>query len=231
MAVKDLLVLLNSQNRNASAERALQKTREALEIALEQVGSALGSGRADELKRILRMALNLSRAKGTYEGLCEGQRLHKFEMNIRGNPSLSYLTNRIRKFPEGTGQGRDRELCGYMDSQIMRLSALRTSKEDMPLPLESWAAGTWTEALAKSRSAVSKYISQARNKVLSEDYTLLLAWEKIGKSVLGGPRKKVNHRDLHLDKLYDGDESNPAQGISGHTAKASVTEKSGIRLP
>jgi hypothetical protein len=211
MAVKDLLVLLNSPHRNASAERALQKTREALETALDQVGSTLGSGRADELKRILRIALNLSRAKGVYEGLCEGRRLHEFEMNIRGNPSLWYLTNRIRKFPEGTGQGRDRQLCGYMDSQIMRLTTLRTvGKNDMPLPLEGWGAGTWTGALAKSPSAVSKYISQARKKVLSEDYTFLLAWEKIGKSVPVGPRKKVNHRDLHLDKLYNGDKSKPA---------------------
>jgi hypothetical protein len=72
MPVRDLLVLLNSPNRDAKAERALQKTREALETALEQVGNALGAGRADELKRILSIALNLSRAKGAYEGLCEG---------------------------------------------------------------------------------------------------------------------------------------------------------------
>jgi hypothetical protein len=211
MAVKDLLVLLNSPNRNASAERALQKTRDALEIALEQVGGALGSGRTDELKGLLRIALNLSRAKGVYEGLCEGRRLHEFDMKIEGNPSMSYLTKRIRKFSEGTGQGRDRELCMYMDSQIRRLIALRTvSKNDMPLPLEGWGVGTWTEALEKNRSAVSKYISQARKKVLSEEYTFLLAWEKIGESVPVGPAKKVQHRDLHLDKLYDGGEPKPA---------------------
>jgi hypothetical protein len=135
IAVKDLLVLLNSPNRNASAERALQKTREALETALEQVGSALGSRRTDDLKKILRIALNLSRAKGVYEGLYEGRRLHEFDMKIKGNPSMSYLTKRIRRFPDGTGQGRDRELCMYMDSQIRRLTALRTvSKNDMPLP-------------------------------------------------------------------------------------------------
>jgi hypothetical protein len=207
MAIKDLLVLLNSPNTNASARHALQKTWKALEVALEQVGSALGTGRADELKRILKIALNLSRAKGAYEGLCEGRRLHKFEMNIRGNPALWYLTNRIRKFPEGTGQGRDRELCAYMDSQLMRLTTLRTvGKKDMPLPLEGWGVRTWTEALAKSPSAVSKYISQARKKVLSEDYTFLLVWEKIGKSFPGGPRTKAEHRDLHLDKLYEVDE-------------------------
>lgn len=210
MAVKDLLVLLNSPNRNASAERALQKTREALETALEQVGSALGLGRTDELKRILRIALNLSRAKGVYEGLCEGRRLHEFDMKIKGNPSMSYLTNRTRKFPEGTGQGRDRELCMYMDSQIRRLTALRTSKNDMPLPLESWGVGTWTAALEKNRSAVSKYISQARKKVLSEEYTFLLAWKKIGERVPVAPPKKVRHRDLHLDKLYDRGEPKPA---------------------
>src|SRR5208337_1288091 len=168
------------------------------------------TGRADELKRILKIALNLSRAKGAYEGLCEGRQLHEFERNIRGNPALCYLTNRIRRFPEGTGQGRDRELCLYMDSQIMRLTTLHTSKNARPLPLESWGASKWVEALRKKPSVVSKYISQARKKVLSEDYTFLLAWEKIGKSAPGDPRKKVDHRDLHLDKLYDGDESKPA---------------------
>jgi len=227
MAVKDLLVLLNSPNRNASAERALQKTREALETALEQVGSALGSRRTDDLKRILRIALNLSRAKGVYEGLCEGRRLHEFDMKIKGNPSMSYLTKRIRRFPDGTGQGRDRELCMYMDSQIRRLTALRTvSKNDMPLPLESWGVGTWTKALAESRSAVSKYISQARNKVLSEDYTFLLAWEKIGKSVPGGARKKVDHRDLRLDKLYGGGEPKPAGDVEPTKSGSLLADRS-----
>jgi len=220
MAVKDFLVLLNSPNRNASAERALQKTREALEIALEQVGSALGSGRTNQLKRILRIALNLSRAKGAYEGLCEGRRLLEFKMKIRGNPSLSYLTNRIRKFPEGTGRGKDNELCAYMDSQILRLKKLRTvGNNDKPLPLGSWGTETWVEALRIKPSAVSKYISQARNKVLSKDYTFLLAWEKIGKSAPGGPKIKVKHCDLHLDKLYGCDEPKPAQKRSGHMTK------------
>jgi hypothetical protein len=220
MAVKDFLVLLNSPNRNASAERALQKTREALELALDQVGRALGLGRTNQLKRILRIALNLSRAKGAYEGLCEGRRLHEFDMKIRGNPSLSYLTHRIRRFPEGTGQGKDSELCTYMDSQIRRLTKLHTvGNNDMPLPLESWGTKSWVEALGKKPRAVSKYMSQARDKVLSEDYTFLLAWERIGKSAPGGPKRKVKHRDLHLDKLYGCDEPKPAQKRSGHMTK------------
>jgi hypothetical protein len=73
----------------------------------------------------------------------------------------------------------------------------------MPLPLESWGATRWAEAIRKKSSAVSKYISLARKMVLSDDFTFLLAWERIGKSIPGGPRKKVNHRDLHLDKLYE----------------------------
>jgi hypothetical protein len=210
MPVRDLVVLLNSPNRNAKVERALQKTREALETALDQVGNALGAGRADELKRILGVALNLSRAKGAYEGLCEGQRLHEFESRIKRNTRRWYLMNRIRQFPEATGQGKDKKLCEYLDGQIARLEALRTvAEKDMPLPLESWGATSWVVALEKSPSAVSKYISEARNKVLSKDYTFLLAWEKIGKSLPGGLKGNVNHRDLHLDKLYDRGEPKP----------------------
>jgi hypothetical protein len=80
----------------------------------------------------------------------------------------------------------------------------------MPLPLEGWCAETWTAALTKRPGAVSRYVSQARKKVLSDDYTFLVVWEKIGKSVPGDPQKKVNHHDLHLDKLYDWGESKPA---------------------
>jgi hypothetical protein len=210
MPVRDVLVLLNSPNRNAKVERALQKTREALETALDQVGNALDTGRADEFKRILSIALNLSRAKGAYEGLCEGQRLHEFESRIKRNTRLWYLMNRIRQFPEATGQGKDRKLCEHMDGWIARLVALRTvAQKDMPLPMESWGTTSWVEALEKSPSAVSKYISEARNKVLSKDYTFLLAWKKIGKSPPGGSKRTVNHRDLHLDKLYDRGEPKP----------------------
>ena len=206
MPVRDLVVLLNSPNRNAKVERALQTTREALETALDQVGNALGTGRADELKRLLRVALNLSRARGAYEGLCEGRRLHEFKSRIEGNPRLSCLTNRIRQFPQATGKGKDSELCRYMDAQVMRLETLtcgRIDDKEKPLPLESWGTQTWVEALQRNPSAVSKYISCRRKEVLSKDYTFLLAWERIGKSGPGRPKKDVNHRDLHLDKLYD----------------------------
>lgn len=204
MTVKDLLVLLNAPERNASAERALQQTQEALELALEQFGRALGPAQADELKKILRIALNLSRTKGIYEGLREGRRLHKFESRIEGNPALRYLTHRIRKFPKATGQGKDGELCKFMDKQIGRLRKLRTvSKYEMPLPLATWATESWVQALENCSSAVSKYISEARKMVLSDDYTFLLAWKRIAKSVPGGPRNSVDHRGLHMDKLYD----------------------------
>ncbi len=80
--------------------------------------------------------------------------------------------------------------------------------KEMPLPLASWGAKSWAEALHNKPSAVSKYISEARNTVLSEDYTFLLAWAKIGKSVpSSGPKKDVDHRDLHLDKIYNRNET------------------------
>ena len=210
MSVKSLVILRNSPNQNANMERVLQKTTAALETALEQVGNSLERpGRADELKRILRIVLNLSRAKGTYEGLCEGRRLHEFESRIEANPPLRYLTKRIRKFPEATGAGKDSKLCAYMDRQIGRLRALRTVDEkEMPRPLPSWGADSWVEALRKKPSAVSKYISEARNTVLSGDFTFLLAWERIGKrGPSGGPKKDVSHRDLHLDKIYNRNET------------------------
>lgn len=204
--MKDFLVLLNTPNRNASTERAIQKTREALEVALEQAATPSVRVRADELKRILRIALNLSRAKGVYEGLREGRRLCDFESRIESDPVLSYLTNRIRRFPEATGKGKDIELCRYMDSQIRRLRKLKTVDEGkMPLPLASWGENSWENALRNRSSAVSKYISEARKTVLSDDYTFLLAWKRIRESAENSPRRSVDHRDLHLDKIdWDG---------------------------
>jgi hypothetical protein len=205
MSVKSLVILLNSPSRNASIDRALQKITVALDVALEQIGNSMDrSGRADELKKLLKIALHLSRTKGTYEGLCQGSRLQQFKSKIEDDPRLRYLTSRIRKFPDGTGQGRDGELCAYLDKQVRRLRELVTvSEEQMPLPLKSWGATSWSEAIRKKSSAVSKYISVSRKMVLSDEFTFLLAWERTGKSVPGGPRKKVDHRDLHLDKLYE----------------------------
>jgi hypothetical protein len=62
-----------------------------------------------------------------------------------------------------------------------------------------------------STSAVSKKISEVRKRVLSADYTFLLAWKNIGKSAppLGSP-KKVDHRAYHFDRLYDAGETEPA---------------------
>jgi hypothetical protein len=80
----------------------------------------------------------------------------------------------------------------------------------MPLPLPGWGACTWIRALDKSPSAVSKYISAARKKVLSQDYIFLTVWKNIGKKSIGKKssgisNKRITHRDLHLDKLYDED--------------------------
>jgi hypothetical protein len=90
MSVKQLLVLLNSPNRNISVENALRKTHEALVIALREFGDALGPTRAEELARLLKVALNLNRAKGTYEGLCEGRRLYEFESRIKCKPPFLF---------------------------------------------------------------------------------------------------------------------------------------------
>jgi hypothetical protein len=160
---------------------------------------------ADELIKILKMALNLSRAKGTYEGLCEGRRLVEFQSRIDRNPARRYLVKRIDKFPEATGQGTDRNLCSYMDKQIQRLQTLRTLAKDIPYPLESWKKRWWVDALKEKPSAVSKYITVTRNLVSSEEYTFLLAWERFGKPKPASDKAKkpVRHRDLGLDKLYD----------------------------
>jgi len=202
MLLKDFLILLNTPTRNASADRALQKTHEALEVALEQSVNPSVRGQADELKRLLRITLNLSRAKGLYDGLCEGRRLQSFESRIKDDPAQFYLTNRIRRFPQATGKGKDIELCRYLDSQITRLRKLKTIHEsEMPHPLASWGANGWGNALRNRPSAVSKYISEARKTVLSDDYTFLLAWKRIGESVPRSPSKSVDHRNLHLDKI------------------------------
>jgi len=204
MELKDFLVLLNTPNRNANPERVLQKTRSALEWALEPPASTLKKELRDELKRILGIALNQSRAKGFHDGLCEGWRLQSFKSRIDRDPARRYLTNRIRSFPEATGEGKDKELCAYMDRQIKRLVTLKNKRiEDgeLPLPPKSWGTHSWVTALKTRPSVVSKYISGARETVLSDDYTFLLAWERIRKGAPSGISKSVDHRNLHLDKI------------------------------
>jgi hypothetical protein len=48
-------------------------------------------------------------------------------------------------------------------------------EKEMPLPLDSWGTQSWVKALEAKPSTVSKYISEKRKRVLSAEYTFLLA--------------------------------------------------------
>ncbi len=141
---------------------------------------------------------------GTYEGLLLGFRLRDFESRIRGDPRKSFLANRIEKFPCGTGAGSDRQLCQYLDGQVERLRTLH-SQEPMPLPLERWRSESWVIAFKNKPQAVSKYISQVRKMVLSENYTMLLALRRSRGREANTARSptRVKGRSLGLDQIYD----------------------------
>jgi len=214
MPVKNFVILMNSPTRNAKVERFLQHSRATLIEALEHFagGGELPKDKVSDLIKLLDTAFNLSRTKGAYEGLCRGRRLIEFESRIDSVPARKYLANRIEKYPEATGKGKSLDLCKYMDKQIMRLRTLGTYPKDIPYPSENWKLerrkqtyGWWVEAIDKKPSAVKKFITDTRKLVASDDYTFLLAWRKFEqpKPASDRPQKKVRHRDLGLDKLYD----------------------------
>lgn len=71
----------------------------------------------------------------------------------------------------------------HLDRQIELLSG----KNRPPLPLRSWGANSWIEALGehqqtrdeKIRNRVYNYLSEKKDQFNSEDYQLLLAWENL----------------------------------------------------
>jgi hypothetical protein len=70
----------------------------------------------------------------------------------------------------------------YLDGQIEPLC----KKNRPPLPLPSWGIDSWIEALGENlrtrderiRNCVYNYLNEKKDQFNSEDYQLLLAWEK-----------------------------------------------------
>lgn len=187
-----VLALRNAPDKKASVERALQKSVEAVNVALASLGEQLRPGSADKLQNIFNAALSLSRAKGMYDGLIRGYELHKSYLDLQGDDAAARtLLRRIRKYPKGhkNQETTDKHLCLYLDREIERLDG----KEGQPFPPASWAIDPrqtepWQFALQKTpderlRQKVSTYLSRKRDQAWSEDYSLLVAWENLARSL------------------------------------------------
>ncbi len=188
-----MTVLKNAPGRNASIERALLKSMDALNTALEAIGGQLRPGATGDLQRILKVALNLSRAKGMYEGLRDGFRLHELSLRIEEDASARSLLRRIRKHPAGHPELTDESLCKYLDGEIERLHG----KSGQPLPPAKWRIGDreispWRFALKspdkKLRQRVSTHLSRKRKEAWREDYSFIVAWEELSRST-----KEINN--------------------------------------
>ena len=195
-----VLALRNAPDRRASVEHALHESVEALNAALGAVGGQLRPGSAEKLENILKTALNLSRAKGMYDGLIHGYELHKFDLDFQGSDAaVRTLLRRIRKYPKGHKEATNERLCKYLDSEIERLA----EKEGQPFPPASWGIdprqiSPWQFALQettdkKLRQNVSTYLTRKRDEAWSEDYSLLRAWETLARR----RRKVTDKNDAH----------------------------------
>jgi len=129
------------------------------------------------LRILLKIALELSRAQGMYEGLRDGWRLHKFSLDLERDPRKRLIVSYLR---EQSSRPTDRQICAHLD-RILKLpqqgldrdlrTIVRTIREnpnrtvedlanllsadimglntrrERPAPLTKWKAKTWTDAL------------------------------------------------------------------------------------
>jgi len=200
LSALQVAVLKNAAGKNATVERALLKTVDALSAALEAVGMQLRPGATGDLQRILKVALNLSRAKGRYEGLRDGFRLHEFSLAIEEDISGRSLLHRIRKYPKKHPKVTDGALCKYLDGEIERLSG----KDGQPFPPRKWRIGDrevnpWRFALQgpdlKMRQKASTYLSRMRGKAMEENYSFIVAWEELSRSMKGAKDRQKDEPD------------------------------------
>ena len=197
LTARQVAVLKNAPGRNATVQQAFMKTLDALNAALEAVGGKLRQGATADLQRILKIALNLSRAKGMYEGLRDGFRLHELSVEIEEDAAARSLMRRISKYRDGDQQVTAEALCKYLDGEIQRLDG----KDSQPFPPARWGIGErqidpWQFALRgpdkKLRATLSTYLSRKRDEAWGEDYSFILAWEELSRST----RKKTEEKEL-----------------------------------
>jgi hypothetical protein len=190
LTARHIALLKNAPGKNASTERALTKSIDALSTSLEAIGGQLRSESALALQKILKTALNLSRMKGIYEGLGEGFWLHEFSLEIANDPAERSLLRRIYRYPP---QSKDREvtnegLCKYLDGEIERLSGT----DGQPLPPHKWGIDArqinpWQFALRdnKLRPRVLTHLNRMRQEAWGQTYSFLRAWEELSPKTEG----------------------------------------------
>jgi hypothetical protein len=194
LTAKQVAILKNAPGRNASVEKAVLKTTEALNTALEAIGGQLRAGATADLHRILKVALNLSRAKGVYEGLQDGFRLHELSLEIEGDPTTRTILRRIRKYRPGDEEVSNEGLIKYLDGEIQRLDG----NEGQPFPPAGWKISDtmvrqskfgsyWRFALKgpdrKLRQRVSTYFNRKRHDAWGKEYAFLVAWEELAQGI------------------------------------------------
>jgi hypothetical protein len=219
LSALQVAVLKNAPGKNASVQRALLKSMEALNTALEAIGGHLRPGATGDLQRILKVALNLSRAKGRYEGLRDGFRLHEFSVKIEEDAASRSLLRRIRKFPKNDPEVTAENLCKYLDGEIERLDG----KDGQPFPPGKWGIGDrevnpWRFALKgpnqKMRQRVSTYVSRKRDDAWGEDYGFIVSWEELSRSMKGTTEKEKDESGVRLSES----ESSEAGSLPGRDA-------------
>jgi hypothetical protein len=189
LTTRQAAILKNAPGRNASVEKALLKSTDALNAALEAAGTQLRPGATAELQKILKVALNLSRAKGLYEGLRHGFRLHEISLEIEDDLTTRTVLRRIRKYQRRDDEVSDENLCKYLDGEIQRLDG----KVGQPFPPAGWKIDVkkfwnpWNFALTspnrKLRQRLATYLSRKRKDAWSEDYAFIVAWEELARTV------------------------------------------------
>jgi hypothetical protein len=231
LSALQVAVLKNAPGRNAAVERALLKSKDALNTALEAIGGHLRPGAFGDMQRILKVALNLSRAKGRYEGLRDGYRLHEFSIEIEEDAASRSLLRRINKFPKGHPEVTAENLCKYLDGEIERLHA----RDGQPFPPAKWGIGDrqvnpWRFALKgpdeKMQQRASTYLSRMRDKARGEDYSFIVAWEELSRSMKGTVEKakEENEPGIGLSELKS--ESSEAPSASSGDASVRLVAES-----
>ena len=189
LTLKHFMAIRNAPERarEARIQQQLVEIKKELFAALETVeppfqkrfmtGIAKTTPTDKRLRTLLKIALELSHAQGTYEGLRDGWRLHKFSLDLDRDPRKRLIVSYLR---EQSSRPTDRQICAHLD-RILKIpqqglerdirTIVRTIREspkntveelanllyadimdlnarkERPTPLPKWKAKTWTAAL------------------------------------------------------------------------------------
>lgn len=149
---------------------------------ISKIKRALGQDAA--MLRTFQTVIEDARLFGRVDGLREGLELYEYGMRIQNDNTpaframMNYIVRCAGKYEkEALGDVISTEcVCEYLDREIERIKAQKTSDVLIGPPLE-WGCDTWKAAQKKKKSSVDKLISLARKEALSERFCTLMAWK------------------------------------------------------